>query len=69
MTTIAEIADQASAELHRLYWEACDQRQAAINPHALGLPDWATELLGEAFEMAVWCENHPDGWDEARERT
>lgn len=33
---IAEAAEQAEAELHRLYWAECDAVQAALDPEALG---------------------------------
>jgi hypothetical protein len=68
MTKIAEAAERAEAELHQLYWEECDAVQAAIAPKALGLPSWAEEMLEWAFELAIYCEGHPDGWEEGRAR-
>lgn len=69
MTEIAEAAERAADELHRLYWQACDQRRGAIDPETLDLPSWAQDMLAEAFELAIWCGDHPEGWDEGRART
>ena len=68
MTTITDIAEAASDELHKRYWTMCDQKQEAVDPETLGLPTWAEELLAEAYELAVWCEEHPEGWHEGRAR-
>lgn len=68
MREIERAAEQAADELHRLYWQACDEKQRAIDPEAMGLPQWAVDMLAEAFELAMYCEAHPQGWFEGRAR-
>lgn len=69
MKALIGAAERAEAELHGLYWEACDGVQEAIDPEALGLPQWAQDMLAEAFEIALYCQHHPEGWAEGRART
>lgn len=62
--------DAAMDAIQDNYWKLCDAAGRAVNPHDLGLPDGAADLLDDAFGTALKVEEvaRRDGipWMEAR---
>lgn len=66
--TIDEIADEVWDKIVALYWAACDEKQAPVDPSDLTEMKWVEDLLDEQYEIALRCEADPDGWDLARQK-
>lgn len=63
--TIRTVVGMAEVAVREAYWVTCYTSRHALDPHDMGLPDWAEELLSETFMAARVREGAPGGWDGA----
>lgn len=69
MTEIQTLVQNFEESLHDFYMDECKHQGYAVNPDDLDLPDWAVDLMGESFEIAMKIEGvmcaRKLGWDDA----
>ena len=68
-TEIQTLVQNFEESLHDFYMDECHAKGAAVDPADLDLPDWAVDLMGESFEIAMKIEGvmcaRKLGWDDA----
>ena len=64
--TIDQIAEAAEEKIQAAYWTECDKHKAAVDPEEITTIEWARDLLGGSYEIALRIEADPHGWSEGR---